>query len=342
MKMSTALPSLTTSWGAGICVLISAFGSTGWGVACPSESPASRRIFSASPTFLPVTAGTVSLPSPTAIWIATSVPSSASSPAFGVCAITVPGGTFGSTFSLVPGASFSLASVITFSASKADFLPTTSGTVAFFGRKRNSSSASSSSSGTTIASHHGSHGFWRKTACVGRSGIAGGAAAPAPRLGILSWSRRRFCCLSCGPRTRGPRSCGSRRRTPCGPTDSPPWPSFGPVIFGPRTPFFANPLSAARPSSPPSSSSSSSASSSAGRSSSLTVPPFVSTSSRRSCGRPIHICFGGRTVIVVSIASPGATSTCAGLNAKAHSPSVSEPSNSTRDGAFALFSTRTW
>ncbi len=340
MKMSTALPSLTTSWAAGIWVLICAFGSTGCGVAWPSESPASRRIFSASPTVLPVTAGTVSLPSPMAIWIAISLPSSASSPAFGVWAITVPGGTFGSIFSFVPGASFIFASVITFSASNADFFPTTSGTVAFLGRKRNSSSASRSSSGTTIASHQGSHGFWRKTACVGRSGIDGGATAPAPRLGILSWSSRMFCCLSCGPRTRGPRSCGSRRRTPCGPTESPPLPSFGPVTFGPRTPFFANPLSAARPSSP--SSSSSSSSSSGGSSSSVTAPPSVSTSSRRSCGRPIHICFGGRTVIVVSIASPGATSTCAGLNANAHSPSVSEPANSTRDGAFALFSTRTW
>ena len=68
----------------------------------------------------------------------------------------------------------------------------------------------------------------------------------------------------------------------------------------------------------------------------------VLTSSRRSCGRPIQICFGGRTVIVVSVFSPGLISTWPGANANLHSLSGSTPSKPIRTGALALFSTDTW
>ena len=194
------------SFSAGIWLLIFASGSTGCGVAWPSVRPASRSVFSASPVVWPTTLGTPTLPLPTATRIVTSDSSSAVSPAFGVWLRMVPGGTLPLTFSFVCGASLSPASVIAFSASKADFLPTTSGTSTFLGRNRNSSSASSASSGTTIATHHGSHGFWRKTAWVGSSGpvIFGGAWPP----GIFSWLRFRFMPRACGPTICGPRTIG--------------------------------------------------------------------------------------------------------------------------------------
>ena len=155
------------------------------------------------------------MPLPTATSSVTSDSSSAVSPAFGVWLRTVPGGTLPSTFSFVSGASRSPASVISFSASNADFLPTTSGTSAFLGRNRNSSSASSASSGITIATHHGSHGFWRKTAWVGSSGplTSGGFWAP----GILRLLRLRFMPRACGPTICGPRTIGFETCRPPGP-----------------------------------------------------------------------------------------------------------------------------
>ena len=182
MKMSTGAPSLTTSFSAGIWLAILPSGSAGAGEAAPSVSPASRRVFSASPGVLPTTLGTVTLPLPTATRIATSLSSSAVSPAARRLARRrSPASAFGSTFSLTCGASRSPASVITCSASKADGLPITSGTLVFLGRKRKSSRASRASSGMTIATHQGSHGFWRKTAWLGSSGpvIAGAPAPPA-------------------------------------------------------------------------------------------------------------------------------------------------------------------
>ena len=44
---------------------------------------------------------------------------------------------------------------------------------------------------------------------------------------------------------------------------------------------------------------------------------------RRSCGRPIQICLGGRTRIRVSTVSPGAISAPAGVNLKSQSSSAS-------------------
>ncbi len=83
---------------------------------------------------MPVTFGTLILPSPTAISTVTSSSSSAFSPAFGVWPTMEPAGAFGSTFSFVVPASLSLASVRVSSASKVDFLPTRSGTTTLRGR----------------------------------------------------------------------------------------------------------------------------------------------------------------------------------------------------------------
>jgi hypothetical protein len=214
MKMSTGAPSWTTSFSAGIWLAILPSGSAGAGEAAPSVSPASRRVFSASPGVLPTTLGTVTLPLPTATRIATSLSSSADSPASGVWPTTEPGVAFGSTFSLTCGASRSPASVIVCSASNADGLPITSGTSVFLGRKRKRSRASSASSGITIATHHGSHGFWRKTAWLGSSGPVIGAAPPP---GILSLSRLTFMPCMPPPATCGPRTIGLDICTPPGP-----------------------------------------------------------------------------------------------------------------------------
>ena len=124
------------------------------------------------------------------------------------------GRALGSTFSLTCGASRSPASVIACSASKAEGLPITSGTSVLLGRKRKSSRASSASSGITIATHHGSHGFWRKTAWLGSSGpVTGGAPPP----GILSLSRLTFMPCMPPPATCGPRTIGLDICTPPGP-----------------------------------------------------------------------------------------------------------------------------
>ena len=82
---------------------------------------------------MPTTFGTLILPSPTAIWTVTCSPFSAFSPAAGVWPITEPAGASGSTFSFGAPASLKPFSVSSFSASKVDLAPTTSGTTAFLG-----------------------------------------------------------------------------------------------------------------------------------------------------------------------------------------------------------------
>ena len=125
-----------------------------------------------------------------------------------------PGFAFGSTFSLTCGAIRSLASVIACSASNAEALPTTSGTLTFLGRKRKSSSASRASSGMTIATHQGSQGFWRKTAWLGSSGPV---MAGAPEPPILRRSRLTFMPCMPPPAICGPRTIGLDMCTPPGP-----------------------------------------------------------------------------------------------------------------------------
>ena len=325
--MSTGLPSSTISFAAGIWLSILALRSSGWGVACPSESPSSRSSFSASGAVLPTTLGTVSLPSPVATRIDTSESFSAVSPGGGVCSSTLPAAAFGSTFVLTSAASRSPASVMLCSASNADGLPTTSGTVTFLGRSRNSIAASRRMSGSTIASHHGSQACWRKIACVGSSGPAGAGCA-GPRLGILSWSSRRFFDGTRGWRSRGPRTAPSLSLTPPGPSPT----------LGPRNAGFCTPALPAMSSSRPQPSPSFSALAASAVASS---PVLELTCRRRSSERPSQICLGGRTVIRVLAFSPGAISACGGSNVKRHSLSGSVAEKATRAGALALFSTAT-
>ncbi len=75
--------------------------------------------------------------------------------------------------------------------------------------------------------------------------------------------------------------------------------------------------------------------------SSASSPVSVMTDSRRSAGRPIQICFGGRTCIEVWTVWPGGISDGGRLKPNFSSPSGSWPSSAISTGALALFSTET-
>ena len=163
------------------------------------------------------------------------------------------------------------------------------------------------SSGTTTAIHQGSHGFWRKTTWLGISGAwTAGGACPA---GILRSRRLRLTCFICGPRTCGARNCGWRTWIPPGPMLTPGSKICPLSILGPYMPGMSP-----RPRLP--SSSTSLRPAAAAWMAAASSPLFTLTSSRRSSGRPIQICFGGRTTILLLAPSPGAMSTAAGLKRK--------------------------
>ncbi len=70
-------------------------------------------------------------------------------------------------------------------------------------------------------------------------------------------------------------------------------------------------------------------------------PVSVRTSKRRSVPRPIQICFGGRTRIVVCTVCPGAISAGGRSKPNCSSPSGSDPSSAKIAGAFAWLATST-
>ena len=178
--MFTGVPALTISPAAGIWLTIRPFGSTGCGDAWPSVRSLVRSSASASLAFFFVMSGTLCLPVPTATRTATSVPFSTFSPAFGVCCRIVPAGALSSACSFLFGSSLRSASVSVFSASNVDFSPTTLGTSTVCGWLRRNRKSSSRSSASNGISHQGSHGFWRKTPCVGISGAVGVPEPPRP------------------------------------------------------------------------------------------------------------------------------------------------------------------
>lgn len=262
------------------------------------------------------------MPSPTATSTETSAPSSASSPAPGVWEMIVPAATLGSTLLSEPGARRSLACVSAVSASNAEVLPTRSGTATLLGESMRSRTTAAATSGMSGASHHGSHGFCRKTAWLGASGpvTMGGAAPGVRRLRRSSWTGR-----TPPPRSWGARSCGWRNWIPCGPTFR-----LGSIICGLESDGFWTPgrLGSVKPPA-------SLAPVSAARSASAASPARALTSRRRSWGRPIQICPGGFAVSVVLFVSPGWSSSPRGSKAKRQSPSASAASKASRVGAFA-------
>ena len=70
-------------------------------------------------------------------------------------------------------------------------------------------------------------------------------------------------------------------------------------------------------------------------------PVTVTTSSRRSTGRPIQICLGGLTRIFDDTVAPGGISCGGRLKPNCSSPSGSWPSSATSTGALALLVTET-
>ena len=139
----------------------------------------------------------------------------------------------------------------------------------------------------TIATHHGSHGFWRKTAWrrQQRAGHGGGALPP----GILSWFRLRFMPRSCGPLHLRAAHLRLLDLDPAGAEED-----VGLVdlrLVDARAVDARDLLARDFPRKPPPSSSASAAAASSAWASS---PDFTATSSRRSTGRPIQIGLGGR------------------------------------------------
>jgi hypothetical protein len=219
--MSTGVPSLTTSFSAGIWLEIFLAGSVTCGDAWPSVRFFWRSTFSASATVRPTIFGTLTLPVPMATRIVTSESFLAFSPPAGVWPITVPGGWSLVTLTFCWEASLRFALVSCFSASNADLVPTTSGTTTFLGMSRSRKAISAASSSTIGTSHHGSHGFWRRMPWEGMSGICGAAAPPPPlRLSMLGL---RLCWPIWGPCICGPENWGLEMLIPPGPKEMLGW-----------------------------------------------------------------------------------------------------------------------
>src|SRR5581483_12266776 len=161
-------------------------GLSGWGLTAPSVSWEARSAWSASPGVAPTTDGTATRPVPVYTATVTSDPRLACVPAFGLWSAIAPGCLVASTTVVVRGDSWNPALLTSFWAANTFAAPLRFGTLACLGSNEITSTARATATGATMASHQGSHGFWRNTAT--RGGCGAGGAAP---IGVaVTWKRR--------------------------------------------------------------------------------------------------------------------------------------------------------
>ena len=220
--MSIGVPALTISSAAGICEEILPSGSAGCGEACPSVRFFSRSAFSASSSFRPSMSGTLTLPEPTAIRIATGSPFSALAPSAGVWPMTVPARHLVVDLLLLVRVQLEvgLGQLLLGLERRRPRRPPSGRARSAAGCGRAGTAAARAAASTGI-SHHGSHGLCANVPWVGSSGPVGALGRP-PRRPSIPWPAWRVQGAHLRAlRPAAPRICGMRTFRPPGPIVTP-------------------------------------------------------------------------------------------------------------------------